>query len=61
MVKNHLKLENETVKKARSPQKKFNFDINDDLDLAISKFGKLKLQKSFRESILMDTLYVLTF
>ena len=45
-------------KKIKLPKKKFVVDIKSDLDIAISKFGKVKGQKSFRESLFLDPLYV---
>ena len=49
--------ENEIEKKIKIPRKKFIIDIKSELDIDLSKFGKLK-NKSCRESNYMDTLYV---
>lgn len=54
-----LEIDCEKIVKSKSPKKKFIIDAkSDNLDLAISKFGKLKIHKSFHEANLMDTLYV---
>jgi SOS response regulatory protein OraA/RecX len=44
-------------KMRKIPRKKFVVDINSELDLANSKFGKLKFTKSFREINFLETLY----
>jgi hypothetical protein len=48
--------ENEPEKKIRIKKKKYESE-GDMLDMAISRFGKLKFTKSFHETNMMDTLY----
>lgn len=50
--------DNDDEKIVKLPKKKFIVDIKSDLDLPVKKFRKIKGTKSFRESFLLDSLYV---
>jgi len=59
VVNEELNEDENDEKKVKIPKKKYEYDVGtDNLDLAIRKFQKLKIHKSFREGKqIMDTLY----